>query len=199
MEARKEKIGLFGGSFDPIHTGHLILAQAAANVAGLARVIFIPTARPPHKLGVPLTDIETRARMVALAIEGNPRFELSRLETADGVSYTYRTVRSFAERGYGREDLHLLVGGDMLEEMAEWRNPEEIFARATILAMPRPGHERVPALPPEAAIICMTQGINGISSRAIRALVREGKSIRYLVPETVERFIAEHSLYARGI
>ncbi len=199
MEARKEKIGLFGGSFDPIHTGHLILAQAAANVAGLSRVIFIPTAVPPHKRDVPLTDIETRARMVALAIEGNPRFELSRIEASEGISYTFRTVRSFAERGYGREELHLLVGGDMLEEMAEWREPGEIFARATVVVMARPGHGRLPALPPEAAIICMTDGANDISSSAIRALVREGKSIRYLVPETVARFIAERSLYGPGI
>jgi nicotinate-nucleotide adenylyltransferase len=199
MEARKEKIGLFGGSFDPIHTGHLILAEAAVNVAGLARVIFIPTAIPPHKRDVPLTDIETRTRMVELAIEGNPRFELSRIEASRGVSYTYRTVRSFAARGYGKEEIHLLLGGDMLEEMGEWRKPGEIFSRATVLVMLRPGHARLPALPPEAALICMTAGASAISSRSIRALVREGKSIRYLVPEAVERFIAAHSLYGTGI
>lgn len=195
MEARKEKIGLFGGSFDPIHTGHLILAQAAVNVAGLARVIFIPTATPPHKRDVSLTDIETRTRMVELAIGGNPRFELSRIEAARGVSYTYRTVRAYADTGYGKEEIHLLIGGDMLEEMDEWRKPGEIFSRATILVMLRPGHARLPALPREAAVICMTAGANAISSRSIRALVREGKSIRYLVPEAIERFIASHSLY----
>ncbi len=199
MEARREKIGLFGGSFDPIHTGHLILAQAAVNVAGLARVIFIPTAIPPHKRDVPLTDIRTRARMVELAIEGNPRFELSRIEASRGVSYTYRTVRAFAEQGYGKLEIHLLLGGDMLEEMAEWRKPGEIFSRATVLAMLRPGHARLPALPPEAALICMTSGANTISSRTIRALAREGKSVRYLVPEAIERFIAANSLYGPGI
>jgi nicotinate-nucleotide adenylyltransferase len=199
MEARKEKIGLFGGSFDPIHTGHLILAQAAVNVAGLARVVFIPTASPPHKRGVPLTDIETRTRMVELAIAGNPRFELSGIESSRGVSYTYRTVRAFAEQGYGKEEIHLMLGGDMLEEMGEWRKPGEIFSRATVLVMLRPGHGSLPALPAEAALICMTAGANAISSRSIRALAREGKSIRYLVPEAVERFIAAHSLYGTGI
>jgi nicotinate-nucleotide adenylyltransferase len=87
----------------------------------------------------------------------------------------------------------------MLEEMDEWRRPGEIFARATVVVMRRPGHDRVPALPPEAALISMSAGSNTISSRSIRALVREGKSIRYLVPDVIERFIAEHSLYGQGI
>jgi len=195
MAAKREKIGLFGGSFDPIHTGHLILAQAAVNVAGLARVLFIPTAMPPHKRGVPLAGVEWRTRMVELAIEGNPYFELSRVEASRKVSYTYRTLRRFVEQGYGKGEIHLLVGSDSLEEMGEWRRPAEIFSHATILVMMRPGHERIPPLPPEAAVIAMSTGGNAISASGIRALVREGKSIRYLVPDAVERFIAEHSLY----
>jgi nicotinate-nucleotide adenylyltransferase len=195
MAAEREKIGLFGGSFDPVHTGHLILAQAAVNVAGLARVLFIPTALPPHKRGVPLTDIESRVRMVELAIAGNPRFEISRVEAERGISYTYRTVRRFAEQGYGKDQIHLLIGSDSLEEIGEWRNPGEIFSHATILVMMRPGNERIPPLPPEAAIVAVTAGVNAISATGIRALVRERKSIRYLVPDAVERFIAAHSLY----
>ncbi|HVO76972.1 MAG TPA: nicotinate-nucleotide adenylyltransferase [Candidatus Bathyarchaeia archaeon] len=195
MAAERERIGLFGGSFDPVHTGHLILAQAAVNVAGLARVLFLPTASPPHKRPGSLTDIETRARMVTLAIAGNPRFELSRIEVSRGVSYTYRTVRSFVEQGYGKEEIHLIIGSDSLEEIDQWRNPGEIFSHATILVMQRPGHERLPALPPEAAVIVMTAGATAISARAIRALAAEGRSIRYLVPDAVERFIAAHSLY----
>jgi len=195
MAAEREKIGLFGGSFDPVHTGHLILAQAAVNVAGLARVLFIPTAVPPHKRSVPLTDIESRVRMVELAIAGNPRFEISRVEAERGISYTYRTVRRFAEQGYGKDQIHLLIGSDSLEEIGEWRNPGEIFSHATILVMMRPGNERIPPLPPEAAIVAVTAGVNAISATGIRALVRERKSIRYLVPDAVERFIAAHSLY----
>ena len=195
MAAKREKIGLFGGSFDPVHTGHLILAQAAVNVAGLARVLFIPTAVPPHKRSVPLADIESRVRMVELAIAGNPRFELSRVEAARGVSYTYRTVRRFVEQGYGKDEIHLLIGSDSFEEMGEWRNPGEIFSHATILVMLRLGNERIPALPPETAIVVITAGVNAISATGIRELAREGKSIRYLVPDAVERFIAVHSLY----
>jgi len=198
MTAKREAIGLFGGSFDPIHTGHLIFAQAAVNVAGLERIIFIPTAAPPHKRGIRLTDIEMRARMVELAIADNPRFELSRVEARRGISYTYRTVRSFSEQGYGKEELHLLIGGDSLEEISQWRNPEQIFSRATVLVMPRPGHERIPALPAEAAVVYVTSGSNAISSREIRDLVRSGRSIRYLVPPAIERFIVEHSLYGAG-
>jgi len=195
MTARIEKVGLFGGSFDPIHAGHLIMAQAAVNLAELDRIHFIPTAVPPHKTTGSLTAFETRARMVALAIAGNTSFELSRIEAERSVSYTYRTVRAFADRGLGRDSLHLLIGSDSLEEMGGWRGPEEIFARATILVMMRPGHERIPQLPPDAALICMTAGSNSISSTEIRSLAAAGKSIRYLVPEPVERFIAEHSLY----
>ena len=195
MAAEREKIGLFGGSFDPIHTGHLILAQAAVNIAGLSRVLFIPTAVPPHKRGAPLTDIEPRVRMVEIAITRNPRFMISRIEADRGVSYTYQTVRQFTERGYGKDQIHLLIGSDSLEEMMEWRNPEEIFSRATILVMQRPGYERIPPLPPEAAVIVMTAGMNSISASGIRTLMREGKSIRYLVPRAVERYIVSHSLY----
>ena len=194
-EARAERIGLYGGSFDPIHTGHLILAEAAINTARLERVYFMPTASPPHKRPGDLTDFEARAEMVRLAIAGHPRFELSLAESAPEVSFTYRTVAAFAERGYGRREIHLLVGSDSLVEMQGWRNPEEIYARATILVLMRPGYDRLPPLPPEAAVICMTEGMNSISSSAIRRNVAEGKSIRYLVPEAVERYIGSRGLY----
>jgi len=193
--AARERIGLFGGSFDPVHTGHLILAQAAVNALALERVLFIPTAVPPHKHGGALADFAARAEMVELAIAGNPRFELSLAEAKRAVSYTYRTVLRFAGEGYGREKIHLLIGSDSLEEIREWRNPAEIFANATIVVMLRPGHERIAALPPESALVCLEEGKNSISSTDVRRLVREGKSIRYLVPDAVERYIARVALY----
>lgn len=193
--SRGERIGIYGGSFDPIHTGHLILAEAAVNTARLDRVHFMPTASPPHKPPDALSGFDDRAEMVRLAIAGNPRFELSLAESAAEISYTYRTVAAFAERGYGREQIHLLVGSDSLAEMPGWRKPEEIFARATLLVLMRPGHETLPPLPPESAVICMTAGMNAISSSAIRRLAAEGRSIRYLVPEAVERYIASRGLY----
>ena len=183
---RKSRIGLFGGSFDPLHTGHLILAEVAADFAGLERVLFMPTAVPPHKRRSELTPFEIRRRMVEIGIAGNPRFELSLVEGKMDVSYTFESVLDFRRRGFGREQIHLLMGGDSVAETATWKHPEEIYRNATIVAMRRPGHEEFPALPEGAAVIWLESGSNTISSSGIRQRVREGRSIRYLVPEAVE-------------
>jgi nicotinate-nucleotide adenylyltransferase len=189
------KIGLFGGSFDPPHTGHLILAELAADFAGLEWVFFIPTAVPPHKRRTDLTPFEPRRRMVEIAIADNPRFEISLVENKVDVSYTYESVLSFRRRGLEREQIHLLVGGDSLGEISSWKHPDEIYRNATIVAMQRPGHPVTPALPEEAALIVVRSGSNTISSSEIRQRVRDGRSIRYLVPLAVEQFIREHGLY----
>jgi nicotinate-nucleotide adenylyltransferase len=191
-----EKIGLFGGSFDPVHTGHLILAQMAAGFAGLDRVLFTPTAAPPHKTGRKLSPWEDRIEMVRLAIEGNPLFELSTLEGSEAPSYTWESVLHYSRQGYGRERLHLLVGGDSLSEMGKWRNPGEIFDNATIISMKRPGSGDLAAPPAGAAVMMIESGANTISSSEIRRRVREGMTIRYLVPEAVERYILDRGLYS---
>ena len=194
MESR-ERIGLFGGSFDPIHTGHLILAEAAADLARLDRVFFIPTSNPPHKTQKTMSLFEDRKKMVELAISGNGRFCISELEEKMNVSYTFNSVLHFRDKGYWREQLHLLIGADSLNEIVRWKNPGEIFANATIIAMQRPGHEITSPLPSDAAVILMTGGSNTISSSNIRKLVAGRRSIRYLVPGDVERYIEERSLY----
>jgi nicotinate-nucleotide adenylyltransferase len=191
----KAKIGLFGGSFDPPHTGHLILAELAADFAGLEHVYFIPTAIPPHKDHGELTPFELRKRMVEIAIAGNPRFELSLLENKPDISYTYESILYFHERGYGREQIHLLVGGDSIEEIPSWKRPGDIFRNATIVVMRRPGYAGVPALPENAAMIVLESAANAISSSEIRRRVGEGRSIRYLVPREVERIIIDQNLY----
>jgi len=191
----RDRIGLFGGSFDPIHTGHLILAQNALDYAGLDKVIFIPTAVPPHKMTRRLTPIEHRLRMVELAIADNEYFELSLLEKKTEPSFTFESVLHFRGLGYGRGSIHLLVGSDSLGEIGSWREPRTIFENATILAMTRPGHETPADIPREAAVIIMTAGSNSISSSAIRDLVSMGRSVRYLVPRCVEEYIASNSLY----
>jgi nicotinate-nucleotide adenylyltransferase len=190
-----ERIGLFGGSFDPVHTGHLILAQMAADFAGLSKVHFTPTAAPPHKTDRTLSPFEDRISMVRLAIEGNPLFELSLLEGAEGPSYTWETVLQYSEAGYGREQLHLLVGGDSLRDMGKWRRPDVIFGNATVISMTRPGSGELPAPPPGSAVIVLEAGANTISSSEVRERVRTGRSIRYLVPEAVEEYISEKGLY----
>ena len=130
--AKQERIGLFGGSFDPIHTGHLILAQMAAGFAGLDRVLFVVTSIPPHKRDRTLSPFEDRIEMVRLAIEGNDLFELSLIEGSGGPSYTWESVLHYSNAGYEREQLHLLVGSDSLADMEKWRNPGVIFSNATI-------------------------------------------------------------------
>ncbi len=194
MESR-ERIGLFGGSFDPIHTGHLILAESAVNEAGLGRVIFMPTALPPHKSDAPLTPFEVRREMVELAIRDNPRFELSLLEGGDRPVFTYETVAHYREMGYEREEIHLVMGSDSLGEISGWRHPERILENATIIAMRRSRSEEALEIPVGAAVIMIESGSNSISSSGIREMVRNGQSIRYLVPDAVERFIRDRGLY----
>ena len=197
MESR-ERIGLFGGSFDPIHTGHLILAESAVNRASLDRVIFMPTAFPPHKREAALSPFDMRKEMVKLAIGDNPRFELSLLEQMDRPVYTYESVSHYHAMGYGREQLHLIVGSDSLEELSTWRHPEIIFEKATIIAMRRFGSEGGFPFPEGAAIILIESCSNSISSSGIRGMVDRGDSIRYLVPKAVEQFIQEQQLYTGG-
>ncbi len=191
-----ERIGLFGGSFDPVHTGHLILAQMAADFAGLDRVLFMPTAAPPHKTERNLSPFEERIAMVRLAIEGNSLFELSLLEGSGGPSYTWESVLHYSQAGYGRQQLHLIVGSDSLREMGKWRKPEVIFENATIISMTRPGSGDLPAPPAGAVMMILDTGANTISSSGIRSRVREGRAIRYLVPEPVERYIVDKGLYS---
>ena len=192
----REKIGLFGGSFDPVHTGHLILAQMAADFAGLGRVLFTPTAAPPHKSGRILSPFEDRIEMVRPAIEGNDLFELSLLEGSEGPSYTWESVLHYAREGYDRERLHLIVGSDSLSEMGKWRNPGEIFDNATIISMRRPGSGEDAAPPAGAAVIVIESGANTISSSEVRERAGSGRSIRYLVPDAVERYIIDRGLYS---
>ena len=194
--AEAERIGLFGGSFDPVHTGHLILAQMAADFAGLDRVLFMPTAAPPHKTVRILSPFEERIAMVRLAIEGNDRFELSLLEGSEGPCYTWESVLHYSRAGYGREDLHLIVGSDSLRDMGKWRKPDVIFDNSTVISMTRPGSGELPAPPAGAVIMILEAGANTISSSGIRSRVRDGRTIRYLVPEQVERYIGDKGLYS---
>ena len=188
-------IGIFGGSFDPIHLGHLILAQSALDFVGLEGVYFTPTAVPPHKTRDQMSDFESRRKMVELAIEDNPRFELSLIEGGVRPAYTVETVMTFREKGFSREQIHLIVGSDSLEEMDGWKDPQQIVDNATIVAMKRECVSQPPRLPENTALIMLSSCSNSISSSEIRKMVREGGSIRYLVPEPVERFIREQGLY----
>ena len=136
--------------------------------------------------------------MVELAIADNAKFELSFLEGEDKISYTYESVMHLKKKGFSREHIHLLIGSDSLMEIRSWRKPEVILSNATMVVLRRPGYEGIPALPQEAAVIMIERGGNLISSSEIRELVGEARSIRYLVPRSVENFISDHSLYRRS-
>ncbi len=202
--ARRMHIGIFGGTFDPVHLGHLILAEQCREEAGLDRVLFIPAARPPHKLEQPLTPFARRAEMLALAVAGNPAFQIDEREKdRPGPSYTVDTL----EELHGQQPadrLTLLIGSDTLADLVHWRAPERIGLLADILVMARPGwpmaslEEARAALQLPASIrlayLVRAPQID-ISSRDLRRRAAEGRSLRYLVPRAVECYIQTHRLY----
>jgi nicotinate-nucleotide adenylyltransferase len=202
------RIGVFGGTFDPVHLGHLILAEQCRDQGRLDRVLFIPAARPPHKQEQPLTAFAQRVEMLALAIAGQPAFRVDELEKdREGPSYTVDTLAELHRRHPGAE-LFLLVGSDTLHDLPHWYEPAQIAEQAGLLVMPRPG---CPAPAPESlrAALRLPPGVDlrqqevqapqiDIASRDMRRRVAEGWSIRYLVPRAVEAYIADKHLYREG-
>lgn len=189
--------GLFGGSFNPPHLGHLAVAEACADAVGLNRVIWMPAATAPHKQNDPdLASAEDRLEMVRLAISGNPRFVVSDLEIRrGGVSYTLETVRHL-KATYPGEDLALLLGGDSLNYFPSWRAPQAILELARLIVYQRPG-----SLLEEAPdwVLDRTTVVEGIplhlSSTHLRSRIALGRTIRYLVPDAVRQLVAERGLY----
>ncbi len=198
---RTRSIGLMGGTFDPIHYGHLILAEQAWEQLGLERVIFVTAADPPHKSGQPIADARLRHEMVRMAVEGNAHFEASTLELdRGGVSYTIDTVRQIiADYGEGTR-VYLLMGEDEAANLMSWREPHALAEMAIIVAASRPCSDALPAVPEDFAgrIVRLRMPAVDISSTELRERVRSGKSIRYLIPECVEEFIREKGLYRNG-
>lgn len=196
MRPRTMRLGVFGGSFNPPHVGHLAVAEAAAEAARLDRVLWIPAATPPHKRDDPtLASAADRLAMVRLATAGNDRFEVSDVEVArDGVSFTVDTLRALAAE---RPDAawHLILGGDSLAAFPTWRDPDGILALARLLVYARPG------TPPEVprALVPHVDVVDGpmldLSSTALRARIAGGHSVRYLVPDGVRAYVEDHALY----
>ena len=192
-------IGIMGGTFDPIHWGHLILAEQAAERFGLAKVVFVTAGEPPHKTGEPVTDAAHRYEMTRLAIEDNERFECSTIEmNRPGPSYTVDTVRQLAAETGAR--LYVLIGADEARDLTKWRDPRGIQKLATIVVANRPGYavsETIAGLPKELAEKIEPLEMPGvdISSTDLRERVRSGQSIRYLTPRAVEDYILEKGLY----
>jgi len=200
------KVGLLGGSFDPVHLGHLVVAEEALWRLGLERVVFVPGRLPPHKLHRRLAPPDDRLRMVQLAIEGNPAFEVSDIELRrEGPSYSIDTVNELRAASNGQWDIHFLIGADTLPELPTWHRVSELADLCKFVVFSRPGASldalgalRGSLREDQVAAIARRRlqiPLIGISSTEIRRRVCQGRSIRYLVPEGVRRYIAERGLY----
>ena len=194
-------VGMMGGTFDPIHVGHLVIAEEAREALSLERVLFVPAGVPPHKPAGEVTRAEDRVAMVQAAIAGNPAFELSRVEIdRPGPSYTVDTVELLATD----LEVTVILSAETFRELPTWHQPDRLFAAARVAVVPREGY---PAPDPawlseafpgrEDRVTYLEAPHLGISSTVIRARVAEGRSIRYLVPPAVEAYITDHHLYRR--
>ena len=195
------RLGLFGGTFDPPHLGHLVVAQDAAERLGLDRLIFVVAGLPPHKLRERLSPARVRLEMVRAAVKGNPLFEASAVEVdRSGPTYTVDTLRRFRAM-HPEARLFFLMGADQLEEFRDWKEPESIASLATVVAMTREGSGGegplgpVPPVGPPMGIIQLPVTRMDLSSTDVRDRVREGRSVQYLVPREVLRIIEDQGLY----
>lgn len=190
------RVGLFGGTFDPPHLGHLAAAEWAREQLGLARVVFMPAGTPPHKHRRDLSPADARVAMTRLAVRGQPAFTVSTLETRRcGKSFTVDTLRVM-QRRHPRARLYLILGADSLDDFRNWHAPREILALATLAVARRPGAgARGPRGFPRGSVAWLDNPGLSLSSSEIRDRARRGHSVRYLVPDAVARYIARHRLY----
>jgi len=196
------RLGLIGGTFDPIHYGHLVTAEVARYELRLAKVVFVPAGQPPHKPGRQVSPALHRVAMVRLALTSNPHFELSTMEVErPGPSYTVDTVKEF-QRLYREAEIWFITGADAVAEVPTWNRAEELLQLCRLVAVARPGYTlrgyggKQTELPDLWRKIHVMQvpGV-AVSSTEIREWVRMGKPIKYLLPEPVEEYIAQHGLY----
>jgi nicotinate-nucleotide adenylyltransferase len=187
-----------GGTFDPIHIAHLIVAELALDLLGLERIIFVPSARPPHKSENDISPIEHRLEMVRLAIEGNPRLSLSDMELRrPEPSYTVETIRQFRRELGSEERIYFIMGADSLAQLDTWKDPDELASSCELVVFRRAG-----SMPDDAdpelgrAVRVLDTPLIEVSSSDIRERVRRGLSIRYLVPGGVIAYIEEKNLYS---
>jgi len=189
-------LACFGGTFDPVHYGHLILAERVVDTLGLDRLAFVPCGVPPHKDAGTVAGGEHRLAMLDLAIAGNARFSVSDVELREpGASYTIRTVRRLKEEGAG--SVLLVVGADSLVELDTWMEPEALLRESRLVAVARPGVDLAGVAPRYRDRVTLIESpLIDLSSTEIRARVRHRRSIRYLTPPAVVDYIRRHGLYA---
>jgi nicotinate-nucleotide adenylyltransferase len=203
----KKKIGIMGGTFNPIHNGHLVTAQEALNQFCLNEVIFIPAGDPPHKVEKHLADAEDRYLMTVIATSSNSSFFVSRIEIdRKGKSYTIDTVKEL-RKTYGMDsELFFITGADAILEILSWKDTDEIVTLAKFIAATRPGYDLSKIKDLRSTLFASEEGVNdkifimeipalAISSTNIRERIKDCRPINYLVPEGVSNYILKHGLY----
>ena len=203
MSCQNKKVGIMGGTFDPIHYGHLILAQNALDTFSLDEILFVPSGTPWLKESTKVLSKNKRVSMTGMAIEDNPDFALSTIEIdREGNSYSYETVEEL-KRLQPNTDFYFIMGADSLLEIERWKHPDRLMTACTLLVAVRDDCDREGL---EKQIIYLTDKYQAdikilpanridISSTKIRQLIREGKSVRYMLPDQIIRFIQKNHLY----
>jgi len=196
-------IGVLGGTFDPVHNGHLIVAEEVKTRLNLVEIIFVPAGQPWLKAAKPISSAEHRLQMLRLAIADKPYFKLSSIEIErTGPSYTVDTITELRNKFGSDDELFFILGWDSLAELPQWREPSRLIKMCYLVAVPRPGYPRPKLKTLEVIIRGLSQRVMlmkkpeiDISASAIRERVARGLSIRHLVPEPINRYIKEHKLY----
>jgi len=196
------RLGVLGGTFDPPHNGHLLIAEAARHALELAQVLFIPARQPPHKLNEPITSVEARLAMLERALKSKPYFVISPIEIQrPGPSYTVDTLRQLRRELAPTTQLYFIMGMDSLFNLPTWHQPTEIVKLCKLAVLKRPGYiadldaleQKVPGI--KAAVVFVRAPEAAVSSTEIQARARAGESIREFVPPAVADYIERHHLY----
>jgi nicotinate-nucleotide adenylyltransferase len=198
------KIGILGGTFDPIHMGHLILGEIIRDSFKLDKILFIPSGNPPHKNAHKITDAKDRLNMVELAVQSNQFFEVSDIEIKrSGFTYTIDTLTELSNIYDGKAVLHMVTGADVIMDILLWKEPLKLLSMCSFISVYRPGYDEKKLID-EAARLKNEYNANikifkapliDLSSTEIRNRVKEDKTIKYLVPKAVEDYIIENGLY----
>jgi nicotinate-nucleotide adenylyltransferase len=195
MTEHRPRLGVMGGTFDPIHHGHLVAASEAAAELGLDEVVFVPTGRPTFKQDVEVTPAEHRYLMAVIATASNPRFTVSRVDIdRPGVTYTIDTLRDL-RAARPEADLFFISGADAIEHLLAWKDADQLWEMAHFVAVTRPGHTLSVDGIPEGAVSVLEVPALAISSTDCRERARTGEPVWYLVPDGVVQYIAKHQLY----
>jgi nicotinate-nucleotide adenylyltransferase len=193
------RIGVMGGTFDPIHHGHLVAASEVAHIFALDEVIFVPTGQPYQKEGRAVSAAEDRYLMTVIATASNPRFSVSRVDIdRPGPTYTIDTLRELGAANGPADELFFITGADALAEILTWHDAEELFSLAHFVGCTRPGHRLSGAGLPADKVSLVEIPALAISSTGCRARVADGEPVWYLVPDGVVQYIAKRKLYAQA-